>query len=146
MGFFDTLWLFVHLLSATLFVGTIFFWTVIIDRARKKEEDLREEIERVEGRFSRNLRPMMKVIVGLLLFSGAMLLLSRYQTFLSFDSLYAYLLSLKITLGLIAALAFYCMPQIMRLFKNQTSAHDIAHLGLLILTIFILLLAKGVYL
>lgn len=143
MGNLDLYLLTIHLFCATLFIGTVFFWTFIIDVVRNRNPQI--DLDPAETLFSRRLRPIMSVNVTVLLLTGLGLFYNRHGALAGFDTLYAYLLSAKGLLGVMGILAFYFMPQLMRLFKNQTKAHDIAHYALFVTMILIVILAKMLY-
>ncbi|MGP1449769.1 MAG: hypothetical protein ACTTJS_01420 [Wolinella sp.] len=144
MGNLDIWLLTVHLFCATLFIGTVFFWTFIIDVVRNNNPQL--DLDEAETLFSRRIRPIMSVNVTILLFTGLALFYNRHAALKGFDTLYAYALSFKGLLGIAGILAFYFMPQIMKLFKNKMHAHDIAHYVLFGIMIAIVILAKMLYL
>jgi len=134
---YDSLLLTLHLLTASLYFGTVFFWTFIIDTVR--QEGVEEYFDEVETRFSQKTRAFMKINVALLLLSGIALILNRLDAM-------NHLLELKATLGIIVIGLFYVMPNLMKRFKNQTKAHDIAHLGMFGAIVVIIVLAKVLYL
>lgn len=143
MGNLDIWLLTLHLFSATLFIGTVFFWTFIIDWVRNRYPQI--DLDEAETLFSRRLRPIMSVNVTILLLSGLGLFYHRHGALKGFDTFYAYGLSLKALLGIIAIAAFFFMPLLIKLFKDKMRAHDIAHYLLFGIMILIVILAKALY-
>lgn len=140
MGNLDLYLLTIHLFCAALFIGTVFFWAFIIDVVRNHNPHI--DLDVAETLFSRRLRPIMSANVTVLLLSGLGLFYNRYGALAGFDTLYAYLLSVKGILGILGIGTFYFMPQIVKNFKNRAKAHDIAHHLLFFVMIFIVILAK----
>lgn len=138
----------IHLLSAIIFIGALFFWTFIIDRAfrgRSRDEVGAECIEKSETLISKQTRPILLVVVTLLLLSGFGMFHIYAGVLFEFDSAFAWMFGAKILLGLIVGGLFYMMPTIHRSLKKRGLAevvHDKLHLFMFSSALLIVLLAK----
>lgn len=141
----------IHLFSAIIFIGALFFWTFIIDRAfrgQSREEAGVECIEKSETLMSKKTRPILLVVVTLLLLSGFAMFHTYAETLFEFNSLFSWLFALKILLGVVVGMLFYLMPKIHRSLKAKGLAeavHDKLHLFMFLAVVLIVVLAKFMF-
>lgn len=129
-----TIVLTIHLLSAILFIGTVYFRTFAILPYCKKEDFMQKayELSGKKGRF------IAYFFVTTLLLSG--LYLGYTRDFVWKTSSIA--INIKMFLGLLAISIFYFAQKITKRFKHIPNFIVIFHRGLFTIMILIVLIAK----
>ncbi len=145
-----TILLIIHLFSAALFIGTLFFWTFIIDRGFRGERARRIDQEALgdsESILSSYTRSIMRINVAIIGISGIFMLHYYGKSLVSFDSSFSYLLSLKVLLGVILIVLFYALPKIMSKVKleNKIRVHDNIHYFMFSTIVALVILSKTMW-
>ncbi len=134
-----------HLLCAILFIGIHVYRGLILDAIMRKHfSSQKREFEDKIGPVTRGI---LKVIVTLLVLSGVGLLHFHSAAFLSFDSLFSYLLSIKIIFALVVIGIFLAMPYIMPRINVEVRPkwHLRIHYFMSFLMLGIVILSKYIY-
>lgn len=140
-----------HLVSGTLFIGTLFFWTVMIDPAFRNEGKKiidPDSLDKAETLLSRYTRRFMRWNVGIIALSGLGMLHYHAPALVSPESSFSILLLAKVLLGSALILLFYAMPYIMRSVtspQKREILHDRLHIGMLVAMILLMVLAKWMW-
>ncbi len=138
----------IHLFSGVLFIGTVFFWTFIIDKGFRSNHGVpTDAIDRVETVLSRHTRRIMRVNVAILLLSGLAMLYVHGSALAAFDTTFSYLLGVKVVLGLLVIGMFYGRPYVMGAIPDaqKASVHDKLHYLLFFSMVAIVILAKAMF-
>ena len=109
----------VHIITIVLFVGTVFFRTFVLFKLGKyypKEESMK--IQKILGNEARKI----VIISNTILILSGLYLFYRYH--LDNSSLVLYL---KVTLGLILALAFFIIPKFLEIINAKPKFRVIFH-------------------
>jgi len=136
-----------HLFSAIIFIGALFMWTFVIDKAyRGKYRKIlgKECIDRSEEALSKHTRRILKVAVAVLLLSGFGMFHIYAKPLFAFDSLFSFMFGLKVLLGMVVGALFYAMPYIhARLpIHKRDRLHDKLHMFMFLCVVLIVLNAK----
>lgn len=126
----------IHLISAILFIGTVYFRTFAILPYVKKEEFMKKayNLSGVRGRF------IAYFFVTTLLLSGLYL---GYEKSITHSS--TTLLNIKMLLGLMLIFIFYFARKITSRFKHIPNFGKFFHQGMFVCMILIVILAKYQY-
>lgn len=126
----------IHLISAILFIGTVYFRTFAILPYAKKEEFMKKayELSGKRGRF------LAYFFVTTLLLSGLYL---GYQKIIIHST--TTLLNIKMTLGLILITIFYFAQKIVPKYKHIPNFGLYFHRGMFTCMIIVVILAKFKY-
>ncbi|PAF45948.1 hypothetical protein [Helicobacter sp. 11S02629-2] len=131
-----TIALIIHLAGAITFIGSVFFWTFILDTLKTKIDNFDE----IESKLSVVIVPTMRVIVGIVLITGLYMFHVRAAGIDMdfFGSSYGNILLAKGILGLIMVIAFY----IVSFNLNRIRHHDALHYVFITVQIVLIVLAK----
>lgn len=146
-----TLLLTIHLISATLFIGTLFFWTVMIDPAFRREGKKTIDpvsLDKTETLLSRYTRRFMRWNVGIIGLSGLGMIHYHAPVLTTLSNSFSRLLLLKILLGIALIVLFYAMPYIMRRItssEKREKLHDRLHVGMLTTMVVLMIVAKWMW-
>lgn len=134
-----------HLLAALMFVGTVFFEVLILERVRKHvPEDAMRAVERAIGQRARRLMPW---VILVLFGAGLGMAWERYLQLLAepWRSPFATLLALKILLAL-SVLGHFLFAMLLFASERMTARRSrIIHISVFCHVVLIVLLAKGMF-
>ncbi|MCY1284759.1 hypothetical protein D9M68_243120 [compost metagenome] len=134
-----------HLLAALMFVGTVFFEVLILERVRKHvPEDAMRAVERAIGQRARRLMPW---VILVLFGAGLGMAWERYLQLLAepWRSPFATLLALKILLAL-SVLGHFLFTMLLFASGRMTARRSrIIHISVFCHVVLIVLLAKGMF-
>ncbi len=125
-----------HLISAILFIGTVYFRTFAMLPFIKQEPFMKQAYvySGIRGRF------LAKIFVTLLLFSGLYLFYLRYESLSITALLYA-----KVAIATVLIGVFYTAPRIVKKFKHIPDFGLYFHWGMFIGMMIVVVLAKFQY-
>ena len=115
-----TLFKIIHLLSAMLFVGSLFFITYVIDVVKRNSD--KSEYKLFAPKVSKQARRLMYINVSLVLVSGAYLLFINYD--LSYLSFFMWV---KLFLGVVIGVVFYTSDWIIKKTNHIRWFHHFFH-------------------
>lgn len=125
-----------HLISAILFIGTVYFRTFAILPFVKEHHFMKQayDLSGIRGRF------LAYFFVTILLISGLYLAYITMQ-----NKIHFILLDIKMTLGILIILIFYFAKKIVLKFKHIPNFGKIFHIGLFVSMIIVVILAKYMF-
>ncbi len=126
----------IHLISAILFIGTVYFRTLVMLPFCKKEAYMKKayDFSAIRGRF------LAKIFVTTLLLSGLYLIFTRYQ-----NQSITILLAIKVVLGLLLIKIFYFAHNIVPKYKHIPNFGTYLHYGMFMGMMIVVVLAKFQY-
>lgn len=135
MPFDITIFKILHLISAMLFVGSLFFITYVIDFVKHNSNN--EEYRLFAPKISIRARELMYINVSLVLASGVYLLFVNYDfSYLSFFML------LKLFLAVVISTVFYTSDWIIKKTKHIKWFHHFFHHTVIAMMFLVVILSQ----